>query len=395
MPEFRYTAVASGGQRERGVVTATSPAVAASDLERRGLTPVEIAPAARRLALRAGVSPRALASAYSQLGDQLSAGVPVIRGLSMLGARKSQPRLAAAFSAVAERVASGEDMSEAMRAWPRVFPSYHTAMVRAGEKGGFLDDAMHKLGDLVERQAELRSKLVGAMVYPMVLVALGTVVLAIVFGVFLPKFEVMFERVDRLPTITVVVFALAHAVSDYGLVVLVALAGLVAGGVYASRREDVRRASATAVTRGPVIGPITRSVATARFCRMLGTMLGGGVPMLPAMRVAKDAAGNLLLGEAIDRAADRVQTGEAMTPALRESGLIEEDVLEMLAMGESANNLDAVLMRIAETIERRVDRLLTSAVRLIEPLLIGGIALVVGVIAAALLLPLVNMGTGF
>lgn len=395
MGEFRYTAVAAGGRRVSGVVSAASPGVAVADLERQGLTPVEVSPAWGRPRVGKGVSARTLAMTYSQLGDQLAAGVPLIRGLRMLGARKSQPRIADAFGQIAEQVAGGEDLSEAMGRWPGLFAGHHIAMVRAGEKGGFLDGALHRLGELVERQAELRSKLVGAMVYPAVLVTLGVVVLAVVFGVFLPKFEVMFERVERLPMVTVVVFALARAVSDYGLVVLAMLGAAAAGGVYASRREDVRRAVAVGLTRGPVIGPITRSVATARFCRMLGTMLAGGVPLLPAMRVARDAAGNLLLGEAIDRAADRVQTGEAMTPALRESGLIEEDVLEMLAMAESANNLDGVLLRIAETIERRVDRLLTNAIRLVEPLLIGVIALLVGTIAAALLLPLVSMSSGF
>lgn len=395
MPAFRYTAVAAGGERVRGTAEAPSQAAAAADLEKKGLTPIELAPGRGRTSRRKGVSARALAAAYSQLGDQVSAGVPLVRGLRMLGERKSQPRIGEAFTAIADRVEGGEDLSGAMGDWPGVIPGFHGAMVRAGERGGFLGEALHKLGDLVERQAELRTKLTGALVYPMLLVTIGLAITGVVFGLFLPKFEAMFERVDRLPIVTVLVFGLADFVSRFGLVLLPVLAVGAFASAWALRREDVQRWVLRVATRSPVVGPILRSVATARFCRMLGTMLTGGVPMLPAMRIARDAAGNILMAEAVERAADRVQTGEAMTPSLREAGLIEDDVLEMLAMAESAGNLGPILLRIAETIEKRVDRLLTSAIRLIEPLLIGMIALVVGVVAAALLLPLVSMRTGF
>jgi general secretion pathway protein F len=157
----------------------------------------------------------------------------------------------------------------------------------------------------------------------------------------------------------------------------------------------VRRKIAEARTFLPVIGPLTRAIAAARFCRMLGTMLGNGIPVLTSMQIAKEAAGNPLMEEAVDAATDAVRAGQTLAPPLLESGLFSEDVVEMIAVAEAANNLDEVLVTIAATIETRVDRMLTTAVRLVEPLLLLCIALVVAVVAAGLILPMTKMKAGF
>lgn len=144
-------------------------------------------------------------------------------------------------------------------------------------------------------------------------------------------------------------------------------------------------------THGPVFGPLVRALATARFCRMLGTMLGNGVPMLSAMSTAREAAGNLLLEEAVEGAIEGVRAGEALAPPLRESGLFADDVIEMIAVGEEAGNVAEVLVTVAETIEKRIDRLLSTVVRLIEPLLLVVIAVVVLIVAVGLILPLTQL----
>jgi general secretion pathway protein F/type IV pilus assembly protein PilC len=189
------------------------------------------------------------------------------------------------------------------------------------------------------------------------------------------------------------VFAISDAVGKYGLVT----AGVVAAGAFlgwrASKRDDVRNRFEYARTRMWIVGPLVRGFATARFCQLLGTMLSNGVPMLAALKIAKDGTGNLLLSRAIEKAADEVQAGRPLAAPLGESGLLDDDVVEMIAVGESANNLDEVLLKVGDSIEARLDRMLASAVRLIEPLLLLAMAAVVGLVAGALLIPMSKLST--
>ncbi len=393
MPAFEYTAVTITGQRVAGVLTGVNEQAVLGELETRQLVPVSVAEQReRRLARRRGVSRRALAESYQQLGDLLKAGVPLMRGLRLLGARKSRPRLAAVFQELADAVADGSELAEAMTARPEVFPRVHVAMVRAGEKGGFLEAVFTRLGEFVGAQAELRGKVIGNLIYPAVLVAFGVLVLGVMFGVFIPMFQPLFDRMqDRLPLITKVVFAASGVVSAYGVVVL----GLVIAALFAARplvrRPAVARRMAEVRTWMPVTGPLVRALAAARFCRMFGTMLGNGIPVITAMQISREAAGNPLMEEAIEKATEAVRAGQALAAPLGESGLFPDDVVEMISVGESANNLDEVLITIAGTIERRVDRLLTVAVRLVEPLLLLLIAGVVVMVALALILPMTQM----
>jgi general secretion pathway protein F/type IV pilus assembly protein PilC len=337
-----------------------------------------------------------LAVGYQQLADLLRAGVPLLRGLRVLGGRKSTPALSAAFRRLGDAVAQGDDLGKAMAAEPEVFPPIHVAMVRAGERGGFLEGVLTRLAELVAAQADLRAKVVGNLVYPAVLVTFGVLVSAVIFGVFVPMFRPMFERIPGgPPLVTRFVFTASDVVAGYLPVTLGVVAAGVFAGVRLARRPGVARAITGARTRAPLIGPLTRSLAAARFCRMLGTMLANGVPMLGAMQIAKGAAGNVLMEEAITEASEAVRAGKPLAPPLAASGLFDEDVIEMIAVAESANNLDHVLLTVAKTIESRVDRLLNVVVRLIEPALLLLIATVVALVAVALILPMVNLSGRF
>lgn len=394
MPAFEYTALTSAGRRVAGVLTGANEQSVLGELESRQLVPVSIAEQKeRRTVLRRKRLPlRHLAESYQQLGDLLRAGVPLMRGLRLLGNLKARPRLAAVYKELGDAVADGAELAEAMTARPDVFPKVHAAMVRAGEKGGFLENVFHRLGLFVTSQAELRGKIIGNLIYPAVLVVFGIGILGTMFGVFIPMFRPLFTRMeDRLPFITKVVFAMSDAVSDYGLFTLAGVVLAVIGVRRLARRPDVARKLAEIKTWVPVTGPLIRALAAARFCRMLGTMLANGIPVLAAMQIARDAAGNVLMEEAIDRATEAVRGGQPIALPLAESRLFPEDVVEMISVGESANNLDEVLLTIAETIERRVDRLLTSVVRLIEPLLLLVIAGIVVCVALALILPMTQM----
>ncbi|MFN0132313.1 MAG: type II secretion system F family protein [Phycisphaerales bacterium] len=396
MPLFAYTALNPTGQRVAGVLNSASEQAVLAELESRQLVPVAIsAREERRLPWRRRVGTHKLAATYLQIADLLRAGVPVLRALKLLGGRKSSPALAAICRDLAEAVSQGDDLAEAMSRHPDAFPQVHVAMVRAGEKGGFLEEVMSRLGQFVQSQAELRGKVIGNLVYPMVLVGFGAIVLGVIFGVFVPKFKPIFAQIDPLPTVTKVVFGASALVADYGPYTIAALAVLALVGWRLVSRPEVRRRLAVARTRAPIIGPIIRSLAAARFCRLLGTMLSNGIPMLTAMQIARDAAGNVLLEDAIDSAVESVRAGQTLSMPLASSGLLSDDVVEMISVAETANNLDEVLLTIAATIEGRVDRMLGVALRLVEPVLLLLIALVVATVAAGLILPMTQMRAGF
>lgn len=391
MPLFQYTALSSRGERTSGTLSGASEQAILTELESRQLTPVSIHTQPERTAtFRRGISTRRLAATYMQIADLLHAGVPLLRSLQLMGNRRSQPRLAEVFRELAEAVSQGEELADAMSNHPDIFPRVHIAMVRAGEKGGFLDDVMARLGQFVMRQADLRSKVIGNMVYPAFLIGFGSIVLIAVFGFFVPLFRETFQEMPNLPWITHVVLGISSLVARYGPFTAAALLVVVIAAWRLSRRPAVRRKLAEMRTRAPVIGPLARALAAARFCRMLGTMLANGIPMLTSMQIAREAAGNVLMEEAIEAASEAVRAGQPLAGPLAESGLFEEEVIEMISVGEAANNLDQVLVTISESLEARVDRLLSAAIRLIEPVMLILIALVVLVVAASLILPMVG-----
>lgn len=391
MPTFEYVAIRPDGARLSGTLAAASEQAVLAELDGKKFLPVRVREVKSAAAQQRALSPRVLGETYGQLGDLLRAGVPMLRALALMSRRKSRPRLAAVFAKIAEQVGDGAELSAALEQQPGVFPRVHVAMVRAGERGGFLEDVLRRLGVMVIGQAKLNEQVRGNLMYPAIVSTVGTVVVGLIFGVFVPMFRTMFERVENLPGITVFVFGLSEWVTRFGPLLA---AGLVAGGVVAwplRRRDDVRRWLSIARTKAWVVGPLTRTLATARFCRLLGTMEANGVPMLAALQIAREAAGNTLMERAIDGAIESVRAGGQLAPALAQSGLFADDVIEMVMVGEAAGNVDEVLLNVAATLEDRVERQLGAAVKLIEPALLIAIALAVVTVAAAILLPLTQM----
>lgn len=391
MPTFEYIAIDPDGARTTGVLAGNTEQAVYAELEGRRMTPVRLTEQRDR-ARGTRIGTRALANTYTQLADLLRAGVPLLRSLKLLGKQSSKPRLAAVFRAVAEKVSDGGELADAMATQPSVFPRVHVAMVRAGEKGGFLEQVFEQLGTFVLAEADLKGKIIGSLVYPVVLIVIGSGVLGVIFGFFVPMFrDGMFSRLDHLPTITSVVLFISDIVASYGLILLALIAAGVIGFWKIRSLPEVRRGVSIFRTRAPVLGPLTRALAAARFCRLLGTMESNGVPLLAAMAIAKDAAGNVLMEEAIDSAREAVRSGEPLAGPLGESGLFGDDIIEMISVGETAGNVDTVLLTIATTLEGRVDRLLSAAVKLIEPLLLVVIAGAIGLVAVSLILPMTQM----
>ncbi|MBX3363709.1 MAG: type II secretion system F family protein [Phycisphaeraceae bacterium] len=394
MATFRYTALRLTGERVVGELAGASEQAVIAELESRQLTPVSVEARKTGSRRKRGVSARKLGTSYKQIADLLRAGVPLLRALKLLANRRTSPRLAEAFRELAEAVEQGEDMADAMAERPELFSRVHVAMVRAGEKGGFLEDVLDRLGQLVLAQAELRSKIIGNLIYPTVLVAFGGVVLWAIFAFFVPRVAGLFQQIPgELPALTKIVLGVSAAVGSYGLITIAVVVALILGVWRLARRAEVKHALAVFRTRVPVLGPLTRSLAASRFCRMLGTLLGNNVPMLASLDIARQAAGNILLEEAIAKATESVRGGETLAPHLAESGLFSDDVIEMILVGESANNLDEVLVSIADTIDHQIERLLSGVVRLIEPVLLLLIACVVVVVAMGLILPMVKLSS--
>lgn len=391
---FAYTALNASGERVRGTIAGASEQAVMAELESRSLVPVEIAPAKAERVARRRPPFRKLGEAYGQLADLLHAGVPLLRGLRLLGQSKSNAVIAGTFRELADEVADGSELAQSMSRREGAFPQVHTAMVRAGEKGGFLEQVFARLSQLVISQAELRAKVVGNLIYPCILITLGSAVCFVIFGFFVPKMRPMFEKMEGgLPWITRAVFSASDLIGKYGPFTAIGIAAVAFAVWQLQKRPNVRVWLSQRLSALPVVGPIRRSLATVRFCQLLGTMLDNGVPMLAALSITRNGVGDPLLERAVDEASTAVQGGQALAKPLSESGYFEPDVVEMIAVGESANNLDEVLLKIARNLELRIDRMLTIAVRLIEPLLLVLIALVVVAVAMAIVIPMTQMAS--
>jgi len=401
MPSFRYIALTAGGERTSGVLGGASEQAVLNELERRRLIPVELkvhkgseadaasTGEAERSAL-VRVKSASLAQAYGQMGDLLRAGVPLLRTLRLMAEKKADPKLGAVFKRVSDAVQDGRELASAMGEFPRVFRPVHVAMVRAGEKGGFLEQALARLAQFVTWQVELRRKILGSLVYPAFLATFGVALLIGVFAVYIPFFKGVFADTE-LPWLTSVVFGISTVIRGWWAPVTLLLGLSAAAGWWAMKVGRVRERAAGLVMRTPGVGAVVRSLAVARFCRMLGTLLGNGVPVLTALEIAKGAAGLPAMERSIEEAMTAVRAGQTLEPPLRGGGLFSADVLEMISVAESANNLDEVLLTIAETIEKRIDHLLTSLVRLIEPLLLLVLGLTIVLVAVALILPMFQL----
>ena len=397
MGEFRYTAKTDQGERVTGVIDADTEAAVLRFLDEKNLFPVsvaDIAGAASRKQKTTGrrIPTRDVGVMYGQLADLIGSGVPLLRALDSLVKSTINARLREVLKEIRAAVADGKSLTAAMRDHEQVFSTLHTAMVQAGERASFLEDVLRSLSEFLERLDELRSKVLGAMIYPALLTVVGLAVMIGALIFFVPRFEPLLSGVHQtFPTR--LLFALSHAVRGFWYLILLGLAG--AGGLLWSglKSEAGKRWIEEWRLRIPVVGVALRMVAITRFCRILGTMLANGVPMLQALNISKDSTGSPLLADRIAEATENVRAGKPLTEPLRAGGLFPEQVLAMIAVAEESNQLEKVLIHIADTVERRTNRQVDQAVRLVEPLILCGVAAAIGFLALGLLLPIFTMAS--
>jgi type II secretory pathway component PulF len=315
------------------------------------------------------------------------------RALVILYSEASTPAAAAKWREIHDLVIDGMPLAEAMAKSPDVFPRVYVAMVQAGETGGFLDVVLAQIADFQSREKELRSKVTSAMLYPTILLFLALGVLTFLLVYFIPNFQKLFQGFGgSLPMLTQIIIGASHVVRSYGLFVL---AGLCTGAFlvrnwFASERG--RRVWEGTILRLPVVGPLISEFAMARFCRMLGTLLGAGVPLVQGLNVARRSIGNQILIDAVSASIERVQEGERLGQSLAGCrGLFPSSVLEMISVAEESGRLDTELVRIANVTEGDLDRQLKTAVAFAEPLMLFLIAGFIGTIFIGMLLPIFTL----
>ena len=394
MPTYAYRAIEDGGQLVSGALTAENHQVALRLLDEKALHPISVEEAGRRRITggRKRVKLKHLTTFYRQLSDLLRSGVPMLKALDVLCDERGSTRaMCQVVTEAREDVTGGATLADALGKHPHIFKELHCSMIRAGERGGFLEDVLARLSGFAERQDDLRNKLIGAMIYPALLMVAGAGVVTVIMTLVVPKLRAHL-RPESFNAMTHLVFGVSDLVANYYGLLIVGLVGMVAG-VSALRRADWGgRFLAIASLRAPVIGKLNTMVAVSRFCRILGTMLQNGVPILQSLKISKDSAGNEVLARHIEEAAESVRRGEALSAPLEACGMFPLDIISMIAVAEESNNLENVLVQIADTQESRTARTIDLTVRLVEPLLLMCMAAMVGVIAFALLLPILTMG---
>jgi general secretion pathway protein F/type IV pilus assembly protein PilC len=401
MPDFTYEALARTGAKSTGTLTANSEREAAQILDGRGLFPLKITMAKTQAANAGGlfsqrVNGRTVATFYAQLADLLHSGVPLLRSLELLERQSTNKTLQSVLRDVRARVADGTGLAQAMAFHPKVFNELAVSMVRAGQEGGFLEDVLKRIAAFVEHQEDLKAKVVGSLAYPVFLALAGSLVVVVLMVFFVPKFETIFEKLkeqDNMPGITTALLAVSNFMISYWWLLLLGMVGAFWAFRAWAKTPSGRLAVDKWKIRLPLFGPVFMSLALSRFCRILGTMLHNGIPILKALHIAKDSTGNRVLSDAIAKSAENVTAGAKLADPLRKSGHFPNDVVEMITIAEEANALEKVLLDVADSLDKRTARKLEMMVKLLEPIMLLVMALVVGTIAVGLLMPIFKLGS--
>lgn len=410
MALFLYKALQSDGSIAEGQLEAGGRQDAFRQMEGKGLRPISLqeksgaaskspggaAPLLASLSLKLPsekISGRVLEDFTRLLSSLLAAGVPLSRALVILFKEASVPVAKAKWKEIHDRVIDGMSLADAMSKSPETFPSVYVAMVEAGETGGFLDLVLGQIADFQAREKELRSKVMTAMLYPAILLVLALAVLVFLLVFFIPRFQVVFSGFGAsLPLLTQAIIGVSHVLRSYGIIVVIALvaAGLFLRSWFAS--EKGKRVWEGLILRSPIVGPLVSQFAMARFCRMLGTLLGAGVPLVQSLNVARRSIGNQILVDAVSHSIERVQEGGQLGQSLSDcKALFTGSVLEMISVAEESGALDKELIRISNVTEGNLDRQLKTAVAFAEPLMLFLIAGFIGTIFIGMVIPIFTL----
>ncbi len=400
MPRFTYRAKDQSFQMVEGVIEADSEAAALSRLGGEGVFPIAIAEVGAAVSSPLGIlprriSPRTLAYATQQLADLLGGGLPLLGALTLLAKQTEQLALQRVIESLADAVRSGGSLSSAMEAHPRVFPSLYRSMVRAGEAGGGLEQALNRLAELGEAEAELRSRLLSASAYPLFVFCFAILICLFLMAYVIPTLSmVIVESGQVLPLPTRVVLAVSALFTHWWWALGLGLVG----AAWSARQWYAIPSGKAIVDRTllglPVFGDFVRRRETARLARNLGVMVGQGVPILQSLEVVSSNIANATLRQAIDRVRQAVLDGSSLAASLSQTKEFPVFVSNMVAVGEESGAVDAALLKVAATYERELDRTLRTLTTILEPVLLVAVGGVVMFIVLAMLLPVFQLGIG-
>jgi type IV pilus assembly protein PilC len=419
MSNYLFVAVDSQGVETRGKLEVSTQSEALRRIREMGLFPTRVAAEAgarsssRHPAIRAQAVPPPFASFSRfrlrrvkathlttftrQLATLIEAGMPLLRGLRIFREQEGSRRLKRVIEDLALRIENGSSLAEAVAAHPAVFDQLYVNMIRAGEIGGALEAALQRLAEFREKSQRIRGKVKAAMFYPCAVLFVAVAIMTFLMIFVLPRFQQIFEELmngARLPAFTLLVFGVSRFIRTHFLAAAGFLAASLALFTMALRTCWGRFVFDRIKLGLPVFGPLFRKISISRFARTLGTLISNGVPILQALSIVKETAGNVCVGRLIETVHERVKQGEPIAPTLKHSSLFPRMVVGMIDVGEQTGALPQMLMKIADTYDEEVDNAASALTSLIEPIMIVLLAVIVGSIVIAMFLPLLSVVNG-
>jgi len=424
MARFNYVALDSRGQEATGLVEAISSNAAITQLRQAGYFPTSVIEEAiastdgqearRRAAKMAGVTkprakkgivlfqrrkvkPKILMIFTRQLATLIDSGLPLLRSLNVLAKQERDKVLKNTINKLSDAVQSGSTFSDALALHPRIFNDLFVNMVKAGEVGGVLELVLTRLSEFQEKAAKIKNKIIAAMVYPLIVMTMAVGILCFLLVFIVPKFETIFHEMlgDKpLPPVTQFVILASGAVKNHGLVLLGAVVVIVAMYKFIGRTRRGRLVIDSFKLRMPLFGNLNRKTAISRFARTLGTLVTSGVPILQALNITRETAGNAAIARAISQVHDSVKEGESIVQPLEASRAFPPMVVSMIDVGEETGKLPEMLLKIADVYDDEVDNAVAALTSMLEPIMIVFLALIVGTIVLALFTPLISIITG-
>ncbi|WGZ93729.1 MAG: type II secretion system F family protein [Candidatus Thiothrix putei] len=406
MPTYSYKAITPQGVAKEGTLEATNEAQAAESLNAQGLIPIKISAGKSAASVSApntaskkssgffaskAVSQPDIMALTQQLSTMLRAGLPLDRALGILLEIGDKPPVIALVQGIQNSVRSGKRFADSLEASGK-FSRFYINMVRAGEAGGSIDDALARLVEYMARAKELRGTVISALIYPAILAFVAVVSIFALLTFVVPQFAQMFGDMGaELPTITKVVMGAAATLQHYWWAVLGGFLLILLGVQYVFSNEKARTGLDRSMLRWPIVGDLIGKIETARFSRSLGTLLHNGVPLLGALKIAKNTVGNRVMAAAVEESADSLKQGESLTRTLLGKGVFPPYALHMLRVGEETGRMEELLREVADIYDDEVKTSVKQMLALLEPVLILVMALSILVIIGAVLLPMINM----
>ena len=424
MPHYTYIALDSRGQESTGLVEAASSNEAIGELRRAGYFPTHVdeegavAPATKDparqktktpraepkgggmnivLFQRKTVKPKVLMIFTRQLATLIDAGLPLLRGLSVLAKQERDAVMKKTITQLADSIQGGGTFSEGLAQHPRIFNDLYVNMVKAGELGGVLEVVLTRLAEFQEKAQNVKNKVAAAMVYPLIVMVLAFGIMAFLLVFIVPRFQAIFHDMlgDKpLPAITILVISVSNFVQEHWAILLGVLSAVAVGYKIMARARVGRNAIDRIKLHLPVFGDLIRKTAISRFTRTLGTLVTSGVPILQALAITRETAGNNVIARAISQVHDSVKEGESIVLPLETSGAFPPMVISMIDVGEETGQLPEMLLKIAEVYDDEVDNSVAAVTSLLEPMMIVFLAVVVGTIVIALFMPLISIISG-